>query len=586
MRADLDTLNPASTVSIHLDLRHPLSHLVEVCVTWEPTVTALLVQLPAWTPGSYLIRDYVRQLEGMTLGQAGLVVPLHRRAVASWVADLPSLEPVSLRYRIHATELSVRTSHLNADHGFLCLAGVVVAVEGLRWNQHRLSLSLPPQWQAHVPLPQQTDGTWLADDFDQLLDSPVEAGPHRSRSFAVGGVPHSWVTWGTTLTGLDPMEADRHLLADVQRVCEACCRLMGETQPAAEQYLFVLHLNDNGYGGLEHDRSCVLQFGRRRLVKANGRRKLLQLVAHEYLHQWNVRRLRPAELTPVDYTNPSIVPTLWFAEGVTSYFDLLLPLAAGLDDPAHVLEDLGEELTRYRTTPGRTVQSLRDSSQEAWIKLYKADAYASNSQISYYLKGAMLALVLDLHLRRHASSLPAVLRHLWRSHGRWGRGYREIDLLEVFTAAAPDLAQLLPNWLSGTEDPEFESYLADVGLLLRANQEAGAWLGWQVEQDQGGLLLTRVIRHGPAENAGLMVGDELIAMAGQRQRQVEQLTTQLALLQVGQPVDLVYCRDGLLRFASLVPSAAPLENWSLVDDGQASSTAIRRRERWLSLESP
>ena len=559
---------------------------MEVELTLHPPHDDLRWALPGWTPGSYLIRDYVRQLEGMALSQRGEAVPLQRTGVASWQAELPCLEPVTLRYRLVASELTVRTCHLTAEHGFLCLAAVAMAVEGLRWQPHQLRLSLPPDWRAFVPLPQGEDGVWLAADFDQLVDSPIEAGPHREHPFAVAGIPHRWVSWGTTLAGDDPITADDQLLADVERVCLACCRLMGVERPAADHYLFVLHLTESGYGGLEHDCSCVLQFGRRRLAEAEGRRRFLQLVAHEYLHQWNVRRLRPAELVPYDYHQPVVVPSLWFAEGVTSYVDQLLPHAAGISMPEEVLSDLGSDLSRYRLTPGRQVQSLRLSSQEAWVKLYKPDAYSANSQVSYYLKGAVVALVLDLHLRRAGSCLPAVLRQLWRSHGRWGRGYREADLLLAFSTAAPDLAPLLPSWLEGTDDPDLDSYLADVGLTLQPHQADAPWLGWQLELTATGLLLQRVLRGGPAESAGLLVGDELIALAGQRLRRPEDLPPLLATQKSGTPLPLHFVRDGRLHSTSVEPGSPQVERWSLEPCPEVTDAMLQRRGRWLALEAP
>jgi predicted metalloprotease with PDZ domain len=575
---------PAACFS--LDLRSARARLVEVELTLHPPHDDLRWALPGWTPGSYLIRDYVRQLEGMALSQRGEAVPLQRTGVASWQAELPCLEPVTLRYRLVASELTVRTCHLTAEHGFLCLAAVAMAVEGLRWQPHQLRLSLPPDWRAFVPLPQGEDGVWLAADFDQLVDSPIEAGPHREHPFAVAGIPHRWVSWGTTLAGDDPITADDQLLADVERVCLACCRLMGVERPAADHYLFVLHLTESGYGGLEHDCSCVLQFGRRRLAEAEGRRRFLQLVAHEYLHQWNVRRLRPAELVPYDYHQPVVVPSLWFAEGVTSYVDQLLPHAAGISMPEEVLSDLGSDLSRYRLTPGRQVQSLRLSSQEAWVKLYKPDAYSANSQVSYSLKGAVVALVLDLHLRRAGSCLPAVLRQLWRSHGRWGRGYREADLLLAFSTAAPDLAPLLPSWLEGTDDPDLDSYLADVGLTLQPHQADAPWLGWQLELTATGLLLQRVLRGGPAESAGLLVGDELIALAGQRLRRPEDLPPLLATQKSGTPLPLHFVRDGRLHSTSVEPGSPQVERWSLEPCPEVTDAMLQRRGRWLALEAP
>lgn len=581
--ADPECSGPGPLVS--LDLRATTAHLVAVTLELQPEQLELAFALPAWTPGSYLIRDYVRQLEALEVFQGDAALPILRTGVAAWSVRVPRLAPLRLRYRILATELTVRTCHLTAEHGFLALAAVVLQVGGQRWLPHRLRLQLPPGWQAFVPLPADANGDWLARDFDQLVDTPIEAGPHPCHSFSVAGAPHRWVSWGTTLEGADLPAADPQWLADVERVCLACCRLMGVERPAAEHYLFVLHLTDNGYGGLEHDLSTVLQYGRRRLADPDGRRKLLQLVAHEYLHQWNVRRLRPAELCPYDYDRAVVVPSLWFAEGITSYVDQLLPHVAGLCCEAEVLGDLAADLSRYRLTPGRAVQSLRLSSQEAWVKLYKADAYAVDNQVSYYLKGAVLALVLDLHLRRHRSGLPAVLRGLWRSHGCQGRGYRQEDLLNALAALAPDLATLLPRWLDALEDPPLDDYLADVGLALSAETSEEPWLGWHLEIATQGLTTRRVLRDSPAEQAGLMVGDELIALAGQRVQRMEDVSTVLKVWSSA-PLEVLVARDGRLLSTVLSPAPARAKAWRLEPRADAPDDAAERRRRWLALELP
>jgi predicted metalloprotease with PDZ domain len=501
--------------------------------------------------------------------------------VAAWQLDWPAGGPgeLTLRYRILATELSVRTCHLNADHGFLTLAAVVLQVEGERWSPHSLELLLPEGWQPFLPLPRGDDGRWRAANYDQLIDTPIEAGSHPVHTFLVMGVPHRWVSWGDDLPRLDGC-----WLEDVTRVCEQCCRLMGEEAPASTAYLFVLHLLERGYGGLEHDDASVLVFSRRQLEEPRGRRKLLQLVAHEYLHQWNVRRLRPAELHPYDYDAPSIIPTLWFAEGVTSYVDQLLPVAAGISGEEDLLEDLGADLSRFLLTPGRAVQSLRLSSQEAWVKLYRQDAHSSDNQISYYLKGAVIALVLDLHLRRHGSWLGAVLQQLWRSHGRCERGYREADLLAAFQAHASDLATLLPAWLDGLEDPPLEAALAEVGLLLRP-EPAEIWNpGWDADLQDGILLLRRVVRHGAAERAGLQVGDELLALAGRRVRSSACLAAALRA-GTGTPpnLSLWISRDGRVRELLLTPDPPAVQRWHLERDPRCSAEAQNRRQRWCRL---
>ncbi|MCP9809602.1 M61 family metallopeptidase [Cyanobium sp. HWJ4-Hawea] len=569
---------------VHLNLENCQQQQLEVRLSVTPRQTSLGLQLPSWTPGSYLIRDYVRHLEGLEVWQAGNRLAIRRQTPSRWQLDLDHLAPLAISYRVHAAELSVRTCHLSPDHGFLALAAVVLEVEGERWHPHQLSLSLPPGWHSFIPLPEGA-GHWLAKDFDQLIDSPVEVGPHRQHDFEVAGVPHRWVTWGKDLAGQELTSADPNWLIDVAKVCDASCALMGESRPAADSYLFVLHLTESGYGGLEHDQSTVLQFSRKALAKPDGRRKLLQLVAHEYLHQWNVRRLRPAELTPYNYGEAAVVPTLWFAEGITSYFDQLVPHAAGISSEEALLEDLGTDLSRYLLTPGRQVQSLLSSGQEAWVKLYKADADAPNSQISYYLKGAVVALVLDLHLRRHGACLPQVLRALWASHGRGGRGYQQGDLQAAFTSLAPDLQTLLPQWLNGTDDPPLGDYLADVGLQLQAEPGKHLDLGWQCAQSNGLLSVTRIRRHGPASEAGVIVGDELLALDDERLGQVEDLELLLAPEFLGER-QLLLARDGRVRQLKVSPQPPAPCRWSLVPMPMVSEAMLEARRRWLTLQPP
>ncbi|MFN9546663.1 MAG: M61 family metallopeptidase [Cyanobacteriota bacterium] len=567
---------------LSLDLRDPQRHLIRARLRFEPRHSRVELRLPSWTPGSYLIRDYVRTLEGLQVWQGSRQLACQRLTPASWLLRLEERQPVEVRYAILATELSVRTCHLNSDHGFLALAGVVLEIEAERWQPHGLRLQLPEGWSAFLSLPQVGEAHWQAENLDALIDSPVEVGPHPVQTFQVAGVAHRWVSWGG-----DPAAEDCRWLRDVERVCLACCRLLGEERPAGDPYLFVLHLLEEGYGGLEHNHGSVLQFSRARLATPEGRRKLLSLVAHEYLHQWNVRRLRPVELAPVDYGQPIPVPTLWFAEGVTSYYDLLLPGSCGLCDEKETLKALAEELSRYLLCPGRAVQSLRDSSEEAWVKLYRQDAYSAGSQVSYYLKGAVVALVLDLHLRRHGSALSQVLRQLWRRFGRWQAGYREDDLLAAFAQQAEDLSTLLPHWLQSTEDPDMNGYLADVGLRLEAEAAGLPCLGWHLDQPaEGGLRLRGVARQGPAENAGLEVGDELIALNQRRVRRTADLEALLVRAEAegpGAPLSLLFCRQGLVRETTLLPQPPTSQRWWLRPDSEVSPEALERRRRWLEL---
>ena len=566
---------------IRISLTQPHRQLVQVRIAVKPQQRRLRLSLPEWTPGSYLIRHYVRRLEGLELWQGDRRLALQRRAVAGWQAQLNSLEPIEIRYQLLAPELTVRTSQLTAEHAFLAMASVVLAIEGERWSAHRLSLELPEAWQPFVALPQQPDGSWIAADYDQLIDTPVEAGPHPCHRFELAGVPHRWVEWGGDLAREDPA-----WLGDLQQLCLACCQLMGVERPAADHYLFVLHRTASGYGGLEHDNGSVLQFGRRALAKPEGRRQLLQLVAHEYLHQWNVRRLRPLELATYDYDHAVVIPSLWFAEGVTSYLDQLLPHAAGLSGEAELLEDLGADLSRYLLTAGRQVQTLQASSEEAWVKLYLADAHSGSSQVSYYLKGAVLALVLDLRLRQRGYCLPLVLQQLWRSHGAIGRGYRQAELIAAFAAHDPELSELLPQWLNSTEDPPIAAALAVVGLRLQPEIAPEPWLGWQLEVTNAGLFLQRLQRDSPAQLAGLLAGDELLALDGVRLRSPEDLTPLWAAAPWCQPRQLLWVRDGLVRSGEITAAAPAVQRWRLLVDPEAEPASAQRRASWLRLQRP
>lgn len=570
---------------LSLDLTDTRHQLVAVTLRFTPRFNTAGVQLPAWTPGSYLIRDYVSRLEGFQAIQRSTPCKFQRSGVANWQLQVDPGEPVELHYRILARECTVRTAHLSQDHAFLPLAAVALEVDGERWTPWQLRLRLPEFWQAFLPLPLSPCGAWQADHFDALVDAPLEAGPHASHPFTVGAAEHTWVGWGADLPSEDP-----RWLSDVADVCQACCRLMGEAQPAAPTYLFILHLLEQGYGGLEHDHSSVLLFGRRALATPKGRRELLQLVAHEYLHQWNVRRLRPAELTPVAYGHPTIVPTLWFAEGVTSYYDQLLLVIAGLSDEATYLESLEADLSRYLCTPGRSVQSLRLSSEEAWVKLYRQDSAAPDQQISYYLKGAVLALVLDLHLRRSGACLAKVLQGLWARFGRHGRGYREQDLLVAFAEQSTDLAVLLPSWLNSLDDPPLQDYLADVGLRLEPELAAIPATGLVFEAapstavspgaSNGSSVIRRVRRCSPAAAAQLHPGDELLAVDDHRVRSPESL---LQLWREGCSHQVLFCRDGRIRQTMLTPTAPDPERWRLLPQPDASPQQLSARRRWLEV---
>ena len=562
-----------NTVQIHLDLREPASQTFWVKQSWKPCSHRLSIQLPVWTPGSYTVRDHVQHLHSLELHSGESQVPLRRSGPSSWRADLSELTTVEVRYAVEARDLTVRTCFLDPTFASLCLAGAVMEVEGCRWQTHQLEISVPDTWEAFVPL-QRNNHFWIADDFDALVDSPVHAGPFKIEQFLVKGYTHELL-----LIGSPPSGWPKNLLSDISAVCEATCRLMDSPPAAGDRYQLVLQMRAEGYGGLEHDHGAVLQFNWHTLAQPDGYRKLLQLVGHEYLHQWNVRRLRPQEYRPYDYSQAIVSESLWFAEGITSYFDLITTMIAGCSDRKSFLVDLSEELSRVLMTPGREVQSLACSSEEAWVKLYKASPPSRDSQVSYYGLGAATAFCLDVRLRQKQTSLARLVRKLWQTHGVCRRGYNREDVLALVREHDQSLAEDLISWLDQPASLPLQSIVSSLGLRLEAVASKDPYHGLTLKEDSGQMLVRRVAAKSPALKANLVVGDELIAISGRRLRRLNDLPL---LLRGQSSVAITYSRHGHLAETLLNPDEG-VDRWQLDWDPRATTKQMALRDRWFQI---
>ena len=561
-------------VRISINLCEPARQELKVSLEWTPRVHHQSWLMPSWTPGSYTVRDHAQHLHSLELQQSGRSVSCKRVAPSCWTAELLNLDPVCLTYTLEARQLTVRTNHLDPDFASLCLPAVVMLIDGERWNPHHLQLCLPTGWLGHLPLPPVDDG-YEAKDFDHLVDAPVHAGPFHSRPFKVCGHQHELLTIGTP-----PMGWPLTFQADIEAVCEAACTLMGTPPPSGDRYQLVIQLLDQGYGGLEHDHSSVLQFSWEALTKNDGYRKLLQLIGHEYFHQWNVRRLRPGAYVPYRYDKAEISDGLWFAEGITSYFDLTLSLLADKSDRKTFLKDLGQDISHVLLNPGCKIQSLADSSREAWLRLYKQTAANSVAQISYYRLGTVVSFCLDVQLRQSGSALSCVVRDLWQHLGRHGKGYEPTDLIQAVAAHNGALAKLLPTWLETTMAVPIHESLNALGLQAVAIPSKHPNVGMQLSKQKGRLLINKVSPKGPAELAGLVPGDELIGAHDWRLRGLEHWQ---ALLQGPEQIPVLYARRGRLGSTILKKSDPIVEQWEIAWDPGASPSQKELRDRWFSI---
>ncbi|MGA0610349.1 M61 family metallopeptidase [Caldimonas sp. KR1-144] len=601
-------------IRFRIDVADAHAHQFEVSATVPAPAPEQRLSLPVWIPGSYLVREFARHLHGLEAAQGGKPVALEQLDKTTWLARCSGRGALTLRWRVYAFDTSVRCAYLDGQRGFFNGTGVFLRVEGREAEPHALKIgTLPRGWSVAtamraVQVDARGRGDYEAAGYDELVDHPVELGTFWRGHFKAHGVPHEFVVAGA-LPGFD----GERLLADSRRICEEQIALWhGETvagklkvrKPPFERYVFLLNATDDGYGGLEHRASTALIAPRRDLprrgqpngaagnAQSDGYVQLLGLISHEYFHTWNVKRLKPRPFTAYDYTRENYTRLLWFFEGFTSYYDDLVLVRAGLIDRTRYLRLVAKTLNQVLGTPGRQLQSVAQASFDAWGKYYRPDENTVNATVSYYTKGALVGLCLDLALRRdgRGATLDAVMRALWERSGAAKPaggpgvgGIEEDDVRAVLREiGGRSFDRELDAWVHGTADLPVAELLKSVGAAAKEDAPAPAQrLGARLAEGAGAIKLQSVLRASAAERAGLAAGDELIAVNGWRVKRAEDL---MPVGTFDAPVELTVGRDMRLLTLTLdattrVAGAVQL-SW-LADD--ASDAAQReRRDAWLA----
>ncbi|NJR65012.1 MAG: M61 family metallopeptidase [Leptolyngbyaceae cyanobacterium CRU_2_3] len=561
---------PRTDIQIHYQVAmpQPETHLFEVTLTvtgWQSD--RLNLKMPVWTPGSYLVREYARHLQDFaahlaTRSDQSLV--WHKGSKNHWQIETEGVSDITVRYRIFANELTVRTNHLDATHGFFNGAALFFFLPG--WEQHPIQVTIVParpDWRITTALPSLPGqaNTFTAQDFDTLVDSPFEIGTHQLDEFEAVGKPHQLAIWGR-----NNLDRDR-LIADTQKIIQVEAELFGGLP--YDRYVFLLH-TAQGYGGLEHKNSCTLLYPRSGFRAADRYNRFMQLVAHEFFHLWNIKRLRPQGLESFDYEAENYTPSLWFSEGTTSYYDVTIPFRAGIYDAKTFLKLLGKEISQFLMIPGRRVQPLSESSFDAWIKLYRRDANSNNSQISYYLKGEMVSLLLDLLIRaRHGNgrSLDDVLRSLWQRFGQPEVGFTPAELEQTIAAVAGvDLSDFFRRYLDTTEELPFDQYLEPFGLEVQPEntEHLPPYLGLMAKSEHGKEVVKFVEMGSPAQQAGIDPEDELLAIDGFRVT-AEQISDRLKDYCPGEVITMTLFHQDELRTCSATLGPPPAPTASPID---------------------
>ena len=591
------------TVRYRITPAAPRAHLYAVELKVErPDPAGQVFRMPVWIRGSYRLRDFAKHVVDLRAESADGRALAVTRIDKSTLQVAPTGGALTLHYRVYAFDDSVRKAFLDTRRGFFNPGSLCYAVAGQTEQPLQLSLGPPDDpacvdWQVATSLqPTRVDaqgfGDYRADDYEDLLDQPVELGAFEQVAFDVNGMPHRLV-----LAGHAPVDTAR-VCADLARICAAEHALFDNTL-VLDRYLFLTNVMTRGYGGLEHRHSTALVCSRDDLPAPGeagmkpAYRAFLGLASHEYFHLWNVKRITAQRFAESDLASEAYSRDLWHYEGVTSYYDDLFLLRAGLVPMEDYLDLLAGQATRLWRMAGRGVHSLEDASFETWTKYYQPDENTPNQTVSYYVKGALVALGLDLQLRLRGQSLDAVMRLAWQRYGAPGvpvpEGGLEALACEV---GGPELKPFFDLALRGTDELPLAEWLAAFGVAavpraaVNAADSGGRVVGTPPASALGARLANDSLRvaqvrsGSAAEKADLAVGDVLVAVDGW-QLAAATAERQLGQLAPGRPVSVHRFRAGRLAEIALVPEAPALDTWTLIPDPDADAAALQRRRAWL-----
>jgi predicted metalloprotease with PDZ domain len=536
-------------------------------------------KMAAWTPGSYLIREFAKNVESVSAQSNGKSLSMQKINKNTWrvfLGKTAGISNVELSYRVYAYEMSVRTSFLDDSHGYINPASVLMYLNTLKNEPQEIEI-LPFKDFKKVSTALKEIGKfkYLAKNLDELIDSPIEIGNHKVFEFKVGQVPHQIAFYG-------PAKIDSaKFIADVQKMCETAQKVVGEHP--SDHYLFIIHNLFRGGGGLEHLNSTTCQVSRGNYETDKGYKGILNLLAHEYFHLWNVKRIRPIALGPFDYENENYTHNLWFSEGITSYYADLISQRAGFISTSEYLTGLADEISAVENQPGNKVETAAESSWDAWIKYYRPNENSKNATISYYDKGSVLGGVLNLWIIQQTAgkkSLDDVFKYLYFNYyKKLQRGFTDAELEDAFTKTAGSSAKsLFQNHIYGLVSPSYAGLFNAVGYQWKISNpgKVTPFLGLTVVNNR----ITQLFKGGPAYQLGLNVGDEILKVNNANFEGVEKL---VADKKPNDTVLFTIKRDGMERSFLLTIVQSPIQNYVLNAEGTLSEEQKKLRKTWLGI---
>ncbi|MHA8081574.1 M61 family metallopeptidase [Aquirufa regiilacus] len=558
----------------------PHSHYFDVTTTLDVSKEHgkfIDLKMAAWNPGSYLIREFAKNVEQVSAQSGNANLAISKVSKNTWrVALQPGVKTVQVHYQVYANELSVRTSFLDDVHGYINPASVLMYVA--KWAKQPQELSIVPHKdfkRVSTALKNVGGFNYIAKDLDELIDSPIEIGNQQVWNFKVNNIPHQIAFFGQAK--VDSVK----FIADVKKMAETAQGVVG--QHPCDHYVFIIHNIQRGTGGLEHLYSTTCSVSRTSYETPGGYQGVLNLLAHEYFHLWNVKRIRPIALGPFDYEQENYTHNLWFSEGITSYYADVINLRTKMVAPEAYLVDLAKDIAGVENTPGAHIESAAASSWDAWIKYYRPNENSRNSTVSYYDKGALLGGILNMWIIQKtngAKCLDDVFQLLYQNYYlKQGRGFTDAELENAFsTVAGTSAAGFFKDYVYGVKTPDYAGIFNAFGYKWSDSNvgKSVPFAGFSVASNR----ITSIYKGGPAYHAGLNVGDEIVQV---NQVDFAGLDKWMADKKIGDVASFRVKRDGLERTFELTIAQTPMKAFVIQSVESPNATQLALRKKWLSL---
>ena len=573
---------PDAPVRYEIDLTGAHTQMVEITMTFETEGSdEVEVHMPTWRPGLYRFLHPAGDIRAFDVRSArGSELDWSKSARSSWTIDTGRADEVVITYELFANSLGNRTKHADSTHAFLDGSATYIYTDMHRDQPHEVVIDAPDGWRVATglePHPSKPE-TWVAPDLDILMDSPLEIGEHTLIEFDVRGAAHEIVIWGGPRQGVEIDE--QKWVSDFSKIVRTQADIFGDIP--YERYVFMVHAQPGAGGGTEHWNSTIMQTSPAIFESDRSWDGFLGLVSHEMFHTWNVKRLRPAGISPYDYQNENLTPLLWVAEGATSYYDNLTLVRAGLDTPEDYIGSLGRTIDRYRGSPGRLVQSAERASVDEWVKGGRRTADTFNSTISFYTKGAMITLALDMHVRDatgNRASMDDVMRTLYENHPLDQGGFTTEDMIRtVELITGRSVRPFFERYVGGVEEIDLESALEVVGLDLALRPEDHGMIA-DVGLRAFGTTVGTVRPGSPAFEAGVNAGDQIESINGDEFG--GNLGDALADVDPGDRVEMTLLRRGREIEAAMTALGRPDARWTIERVENPSRAQQAAYEDWI-----